>query len=79
MDALPIAEATGLPYASAVRGKRHACGHDVHTAMLLGAAWRIAQARHFSGSVPVYIEPAEEHGVDGCASRQIDDALFDGM
>ena len=60
MDALNIAETTGLPYASTVSGKMHACGHDGHTAMLLGAAYTLAQHRDFAGTVHFIFQPAEE-------------------
>lgn len=65
MDALPITEATGLPYASQVPGRMHACGHDGHTAMLLGAARQLCQTRNFAGSVAVIFQPAEEGGGGG--------------
>ncbi len=57
MDALPIEEATGLDYASTVPGKMHACGHDGHTAMLLGAAKYLAETRNFDGSVVLIFQP----------------------
>ncbi len=74
MDALPITEASGVPWASARRGLMHACGHDGHTAMLLGAAWHLARTRRFEGTVYFIFQPAEE-GRAG-ARRMIEDGLF---
>ena len=74
MDALPIDEATGLPYASCNLGIMHACGHDGHTAMLLAAAKHIAQKGVFSGTVNLIFQPAEE-GLGG-AKKMMQDGLF---
>ncbi|ARC88259.1 M20 aminoacylase family protein [Rhodovulum sp. MB263] len=67
MDALPILEATGLPHASKTPGRMHACGHDGHTAMLLGAARYLAETRNFDGRAVVIFQPAEEGGAGGLA------------
>jgi amidohydrolase len=75
MDALPIEEETNLPYRSKIPGKMHACGHDGHTAMLLGAAQRLAQTRDFAGKAVVIFQPAEEGGAGAMA--MIDDGLMD--
>ena len=75
MDALPIHEATGLPWASTHAGRMHACGHDGHTAMLLSAAEHIARAGRFSGTLNLIFQPAEE-GLGG-AKAMMDDGLFE--
>lgn len=75
MDALPITEATGLPYASKTPGAMHACGHDGHTAMLLGAAKYLAETRNFDGTVVLIFQPAEEGG--GGGREMCEDGLMD--
>jgi amidohydrolase len=75
MDALPIEENTSLPYASKTKGLMHACGHDGHTAMLLGAARYLAETRNFAGDAVVIFQPAEEGGAG--AAAMIKDGLMD--
>ncbi|CAH1649210.1 Hippurate hydrolase [Hyphomicrobiales bacterium] len=75
MDALPIEEETNLPYRSTAPGLMHACGHDGHTAMLLGAARYLAETRDFAGTAVVIFQPAEEGGAG--AKAMLDDGLLD--
>ncbi|MER2507659.1 MAG: M20 aminoacylase family protein [Amaricoccus sp.] len=75
MDALPMTEATGLPHASRTAGAMHACGHDGHTAMLLGAAQYLAETRNFDGTAVVIFQPAEEGG--GGGREMVEDGMMD--
>jgi amidohydrolase len=75
MDALPIFETSGKPWASKTPGKAHSCGHDGHTAMLLGAAQYLAETRNFKGSIAVIFQPAEEGGAGALA--MINDGMMD--
>ena len=75
MDALPMTEKTGLPHASTTPGKMHACGHDGHTSMLLGAAKYLTETRNFDGRVALIFQPAEEGG--GGGKVMLDDGLLE--
>src|ERR671932_1939504 len=75
MDAVPIAEESGMPWASRTPGRMHACGHDGHTAMLLGAARHLAETRNFAGTAYLIFQPAEEN--EGGARLMIEEGLFE--
>lgn len=75
MDALPITEASGRAWSSTAPGKMHACGHDGHTAMLLGAAKYLSETRNFAGNVAVIFQPAEEGG--GGGNEMVKDGMME--
>jgi hippurate hydrolase len=77
MDALPIDELNTFDHKSLLPGRMHACGHDGHTAMLLGAARYLAQRRQFDGTVNLIFQPAEERGYDSGAKRMVEQGLFE--
>jgi hippurate hydrolase len=77
MDALPIHEENDFAHRSQMKGVMHACGHDGHTTMLLGAAAQLARTKNFSGTVNLIFQPAEEAGFDSGAQRMMKDGLFE--
>lgn len=77
LDALPIHEANSFAYVSQIEGRMHACGHDGHTTMLLGAARHLAATRRFDGTLNLIFQPAEERGFDSGAKRMIEEGLFE--
>jgi hippurate hydrolase len=77
MDALPIHEENEFAHRSQTKGVMHACGHDGHTTMLLGAAAQLARTKNFNGTVNLIFQPAEEAGFDSGAQRMMKDGLFE--